>query len=250
LRGLSGRNDPRIYIIPKRISSIKRIIAVMSSKGGVGKTVVSVLLALALREKGYRTGLLDLDFTNPSTHIVLGINPSMYQPLEDKGIIPPEVHGIRYMSISVYSGDKPTPLRGEAVDEVFREVLAITRWGELEYLVIDTPPGLGDEHLNLLTYMGDRVEALLVSTSSILALESVKKLIYLLFEGGYSVIGLVENMCREKKLEGICRNTGVEYLGCIPYDTGIEEGIGSVDRLKSTKAWKHVLSIADRIAGV
>ncbi|MET1160134.1 MAG: Mrp/NBP35 family ATP-binding protein [Thermoprotei archaeon] len=245
---LSSGSDPRLLVIPKRLASVNKVLAVMSSKGGVGKTLISVLLSLALREKGFKTGLFDLDFTNPSTHIVLGVKPSDVEPIEEKGIIPREVMGVKYLSIVVYTGDKPTPLRGDAIDDVFRELLAITNWGELDYLVIDTPPGLSDEHLNILTYLGDKLRVVLVSTPSPLSIESTRKLVEVLRDGGYRVLGLVENMC-SNKLTNLSRELGIDYLACIPYVSNLDSMLGSPDAIKGTSVWRAILSLADRIAG-
>lgn len=239
-------SDPRLEIIPKRLESIKRIIAIMSSKGGVGKTLVATTASLILADKKYRTGLLDLDFTNPSTHIVLGINPLEMQPVEEKGVIPPKVHGVEYMSIAIYSGDKPLPLRGESIDEVFREILAITRWGNLDYLLIDTPPGLGDEHLNLLTYIGERVEIVIITTPSPLAVRSVDRLLEILWDGRYRVIGLIENMGRGV-LKQYCREKGVEYLGNILFDEDLERSLGDIEKLRETMFWENLSSIVTNI---
>jgi len=92
--------DPRTSIIEERMHGIDRIVAVSSGKGGVGKSLVAATLALALAKKGFSVGLFDLDFTSPSTHIILGIEG--VQPKEEKGIVPPIVHGIEYMSIIYY----------------------------------------------------------------------------------------------------------------------------------------------------
>lgn len=240
-------SDPRLLVIPKRLAGVKRIIPVMSSKGGVGKTLISTMLSLVSAEKGYKTGLLDLDFTNPSTHIVLGVDPEKLGFVEEKGIIPPLVRGVKYMSIALYSGDNPLPLRGEAVADAFREILAITRWGELDYLFIDTPPGMGDEHLELLTCLGDKLEALLVAAPSPLSVKSVERLIRVLLDGKYRINGLVENMSNTNKLEYIARKYGIRYLGYIPYYQGIDDIIGNVEEICRTDFWESVRSIFEKI---
>jgi len=102
--------DPRLEIIDKRLEEVKALIPVSGGKGGIGKSSVASTLALILAELGYKVGLLDLDFSGPSDHIILG--RSGVQPEEEKGIIPPEVHGIRFLSIIYYAGDNPAPLRG------------------------------------------------------------------------------------------------------------------------------------------
>jgi len=246
---LGGSVDPRLLIIPKRLSSVKRVVAVMSSKGGVGKTLIATLTALALADRGYSVGLLDLDFTNPSTHIVLGVNPLEHKPLEEEGIVPPTVYGVRYLTIAMFSGDKPLPLRGRSVDNAFFELLSITRWSSLDYLLIDTPPGMGDEHLNLLTYIGDRVEALIVTTPSRLAVKSAERLISILRDGGYRVLGLVVNMSTSgEAVREICGKLGVECLGAIPFDERVERALGDVEAVKKTAVWRHVVEIAETIS--
>jgi len=244
----SGRVDPRLLVIPQRLSSIREIVAVMSSKGGVGKTLVATLLSLALSDRGFSTGLLDLDFTNPSTHVVLGVNPANLEFIEEKGIIPPAVHGVKYLTVAMFTGDKPLPLRGFSVDNVFLELLSITRWGVLDYLVIDTPPGIGDENLNLLSYMGDRAEIVLVTTPSKLALKSVERLLAMLRDAGYRVLGVIGNMDSGGLVEGFCKQVGVEYLGSIPFDEGIENALGDVAAIKKTTVWKRVLEISGKVA--
>src|SRR3972149_1591688 len=126
--------DPRTSIISVRLGNVGRIVAVSSGKGGVGKSLVASTLALALTKQGYEVGLFDLDFTSPSTHVILGIEG--VQPKEDKGIVPPVANGLRYMSIVYYSGDYASPLRGADVSNALIELLSITRWGKLDFLVI------------------------------------------------------------------------------------------------------------------
>ncbi len=235
--------DPRLLVIPERIKNIKRIIAVMSSKGGVGKTLVSTILALIASRKGYSTGLLDLDFTNPSTHIVLGIDPESIKFVEEKGVIPPQINGVKYMSIALYAGDNPLPLRGNSVTEAFREILAITRWGGLDYLFIDTPPGIGDEHLELLTYLGDRLEALLIATPSPLAIRSVERLVIMLKDANYRINGLIENMSDKRALRKLALKHSIRYLGNIPFYKDIDSYIGDVTLLIRTPFWKRLEEI-------
>ncbi|MEM2930145.1 MAG: P-loop NTPase, partial [Thermoproteota archaeon] len=134
--------DPRISIIDERMRRVRRIIAVSSGKGGVGKSLLASTLALNLARKGYRVGLFDLDFTSPSTHIILGLKEA--RPVEDRGVILPLIHGLRYMSIIYYSSGRATPLRGTDFSNALIELLSITNWGELDFLVLDMPPGIGD----------------------------------------------------------------------------------------------------------
>lgn len=231
-------SDPRIDIIDIRLEKIKKIIAVSSGKGGVGKSVVASTLALNLRDKGYKVGLFDLDFTSPSTHVILGVS-GLY-PEEEYGIIPPDAHGIKYMSITYYSLDKPAPLRGVDMSEAIIELLAITKWGELDYLVIDMPPGLGDATLDMIRFVKE-INFLVVTTPSKVAFETVRKQLVLLKELNVPVIGVVENMQMKPsdyvkdQLEG-----NVTYLGSIGYDQDLEDSFGDVEKVKESDFYASV----------
>jgi ATP-binding protein involved in chromosome partitioning len=245
------RSDPRLLIIPRRLSGIKRIIAIMSSKGGVGKTIITTLLALASARKGLKTGLLDLDFTNPSTHIVLGVDPGSLEYREEKGVIPPEINGLKYMTIAIFTRDNPTPLRGDSIDEAFKELLAITIWRDLDVLFIDTPPGMSNIHLNLLSYLGDRTEITLIATPSPLAIKSVERLIQVLIDGGYRINGLIENMTRNGKLREICMKYGIKYLGSIPYIEDLDNKIGDLTTLLNIKELRYrIEGIINELFGI
>jgi ATP-binding protein involved in chromosome partitioning len=238
--------DPRTSIISVRLGNVGRIVAVSSGKGGVGKSLVASTLALALTKQGYEVGLFDLDFTSPSTHVILGIEG--VQPKEDKGIVPPVVNGLRYMSIVYYSGDYASPLRGADVSNALIELLSITRWGKLDFLVIDMPPGIGDATLDLIRLIKN-IEFLVVTTSSQLAFETVRKLLKLLKELKVPVAGVVENMKMgdSKNIQQQTRKLGLIFLGEIPYDTQVEEAIGNKNRLASTVLAKKVEEIASKI---
>jgi ATP-binding protein involved in chromosome partitioning len=226
--------DPRTSIITERLARIRRIIAVSSGKGGVGKSMVATALALSLAKEGCRVGLFDLDFTGPSTHIILGVSDSL-QPKEEKGIVPPTVDGLEYMSLVYYVGDNPAPLRGVDVSNVLIELLSVTQWGDLDFLIIDMPPGIGDAVLDLVRLVR-RIEFLIVTTPSLLAFEVVKKQVALLCELHMPIIGVVENMKADKsaaiKQETI--KLGLKYLGSIGSDAKVESSIGNPEKLLNT----------------
>jgi ATP-binding protein involved in chromosome partitioning len=238
--------DPRVSIIQERMKGIGRIIAVSSGKGGVGKSLVAATLALTLAKKGYNVGLFDLDFTSPSTHIILGIEG--IRPKEEKGIVPPIVHGIKYMSIIYYSGEHATPLRGVDVSNALIELLSITRWEGLDFLVMDMPPGIGDATLDLIRLIKN-IEFLIVTTPSQLAFETVRKLISLLKELKISVIGVVENMRMNdsKTVQQQTRKLGLNFMGEISYDPKVEKAIGNTDKLLNTILAKKVEEIAEKL---
>ena len=232
--------DPRTSIIEKRLAKTTRIIAVSSGKGGVGKSMIATALALSLAEEGCRVGLFDLDFTGPSTHIILGV-PQSVQPKEDKGIVPPTVNGIEYMSLVYFVGDNPAPLRGADVSNALIELLAVTQWGELDFLIIDMPPGIGDAVLDLIRLV-NRIEFLIVTTPSLLAFEVVKKQTALLCQLKMPIVGVIENM-KIDKAQTIQRETeqlGLKYLGAVPFDAEVETAIGNPARLLSTAIGKNM----------
>jgi ATP-binding protein involved in chromosome partitioning len=235
--------DSRTSVINERLKRIGRIIAVSSGKGGVGKSLVATTLALALARKGCKVGLFDLDFTSPSTHIILGIDE--VQPKEEKGIVPPVVKGLEYMSLVYYSGDNVAPLRGADVSNALIELLSVTRWSQLDFLVIDMPPGIGDAVLDLIRLV-KRIEFLIVTTPSQLAFETVKKLVSLLKDLKVPIIGVVENMKMEhaKSIHQQTEKLGTAFLGEIPYDPKVEEAIGDETKLLDTALAKKIREIA------
>ena len=238
--------DPRVSIIQERMRGIGRIIAVSSGKGGVGKSLVAATLALTLAKKGFSVGLFDLDFTSPSTHIILGVEG--VQPKEEKGIVPPIVHGIKYMSIVYYSGEYVSPLRGADVSNALIELLSITKWGKLDFLVIDMPPGIGDATLDLIRLIKN-IEFLIVTTPSQLAFETVRKLVSLLKELKIPVIGIVENMRmnNSKTIQQQTQKLDLNFLGEIPYDPKVEKAIGNTDNLLNTMFAKKLEKIVEKL---
>ena len=237
--------DPRTTVINERLSRAGRIIAVSSGKGGVGKSLVATTLALTLAQKGCKVGLFDLDFTSPSTHLIMGVKDA--QPKEDKGLIPPVVNGLAYMSLIHFSGDQAAPLRGADVSNALIELLAVTQWGELDFLVLDMPPGIGDAILDLVRLV-KRIEFLIVTTSSRLAFETVRKQVRLLQELNVPIIGVVENMKMDKakNIEQETGKLGVKFLAGIPYDPMVEEAIGDVTKLRGTAIAKQVREVATK----
>lgn len=239
------RMDPRISVIGERINRIERVIAVSSGKGGVGKSLVATTFALTLAHEDYKVGLFDLDFTSPSTHIILGIKDAL--PKEDKGLVPPDVEGLKYMSLTQFSGDQTTPLRGVDISNALIELLAVTRWGELDFLVLDMPPGISDVVLDLIRLIKP-VEFLIVTTSSFLAFETVKKQIHLLQNLKIPVIGVVENMKMNNR-ERIRKETeklGLKLLVEIAYEPKMEDAIGKVEELLNTTFAQKIKEIVAR----
>jgi len=225
--------DPRLSVIDERLKNIKRIIAVSGGKGGIGKSSVASVLALIVSKLGYKVGLWDLDFSGPSIHVILGIDNVL--PKEEKGIIPPEIHGIKFMSIIYYVGDRPSPLRGIDLSNALIELLAITRWGSLDFLIIDMPPGIGDMTLDVIRLM-KKTEFLIVATQSKLTLETVKKMLNLLEELKIPILGVVENMkiIDSPFIKNQLKIFDVPFLGKINFDKKFEDSLGNTNKLLKT----------------
>lgn len=234
--------DPRLEIIGKRLKNIKRLIAISGGKGGIGKSLIASTLALTLSKLGYKVGLLDLDFCGPSVNIILGTR-GIY-PKEEKGIIPPEIYGIKFMSIIYYAGDNPLPLRGIDVSNAIIELLAVTRWGRLDFLIVDMPPGIGDATLDTIRLI-KKAEFLIVTTQSKVTLETVKKVLKILKELRVPIVGIIENMKITKsplvKKELKAFNTS--FLGEIEFDKNLEDSIGYVNRLLKTDFARNIKKI-------
>ena len=226
--------EARVSVIKNRLKNIKRIISVASGKGGVGKSLVASTLALNLAEKGHKVGLLDLDLYGPSSHIILGVKDVF--PEEKKGIIPPKIHGIKFMSIVYFTEDKPSAFRGIDITNIIIELLAITQWGPLDYLIIDMPPGIGDETLDVIRFI-KKSEFLVVTTRSKVTMGAVSKLLKILRELKIPVIGLLENMkmAESSIIEDTVAEMGIPFIGSIYFDKNLEVAIGNCDLLLKTK---------------
>lgn len=241
--------DPRTAVIDARLANVRRIVAVSSGKGGVGKSMVATALALSLAREGCRVGLFDLDFTGPSTHTILGVAKTV-QPTEDMGIVPPEVEGLEFMSLVYFVGDNPAPLRGADISNALIELLTITQWGALDYLIIDMPPGIGDAVLDLVRLV-KRIEFLIVTTPSMLAFDVVKKQLALLQELHMPIIGVVENMKMDAS-NTIARETaklGLKYLGAVLFDAAVETSIGNPAKLMNTAVGRAMPQIKKAAVG-
>jgi ATP-binding protein involved in chromosome partitioning len=223
--------DVRESVIDKRLNKINRIICIASGKGGVGKSLIASTLALKLKDNGYKVGLLDLDLYGPSSHIILGFKRKGF-PEEDKGIIPSKVNNIKFMSIIYFSEDKPSPFRGLDISNIIVELLAITQWGLLDYLIIDMPPGIGDETLDVIRLIKN-CEFIVVTTPSKVSMGAVKKLLLILLELKIPILGLIENMVLKNStsIKNQINNMKLCYLGSINFDYDLEELIGNPEDL-------------------
>jgi ATP-binding protein involved in chromosome partitioning len=186
---MPGQQMPQRQPIP----GVKYLVAVASGKGGVGKTTVAVNLALALAKMGNKVGLLDADVYGPNVPIMLG---STAEPVAtpQQRIIPVEAQGLKMISMGLLSpGDKPVIWRGPMLHSVITQFLRSVEWGQLDYLVIDLPPGTGDVQLTLIQTV-EVTGAVVVTTPSTVALADVRKAIEMFRQVNVDVLGVVENM--------------------------------------------------------
>jgi ATP-binding protein involved in chromosome partitioning len=174
------------------IPGVKNIIAVGSGKGGVGKSTVAVNLAITFAKLGHRTGLLDADVYGPNVPLMMGIQQAPHAV--GQRIQPLEAYGVRLMSMAFLNpGDKPLVWRGPMLNSVIQQFLRNVDWGELDYLVIDLPPGTGDVQLTLIQTT-PLTGAVIVTTPSDVALEDARKAVNMFEQVREDVLGIVENM--------------------------------------------------------
>src|SRR5450631_562561 len=175
------------------IQGVKNLVAVASGKGGVGKTTVAVNLALALKHLGTSVGLLDADVYGPNVPIMLGTDEQP-QALSEREILPVVAQGIKMISMGLLNpGDKPLVWRGPMLHSVMQQFLRSVRWGQLDYLIVDLPPGTGDVQLSLIQSVSVS-GAVVVTTPSVVALADVRKAIEMFRQVNVEILGIVENM--------------------------------------------------------
>jgi ATP-binding protein involved in chromosome partitioning len=220
--------------LENRLCKIDQRILVMSGKGGVGKSTMAVSLALALAKEGKQVGLLDIDLHGPSLPTMLGLNETQIFS-NDEGIVPLEFEGIKVMSIGFMIQDvgQAMIMRGPMKHGAIQQFLADVNWGELDCLVVDCPPGTGDEPLSAAQLLGKGAAAVVVTTPQDVALVDVEKSISFCNELNLNLLGIVENMsgftcphCGEVSDifksgggEELSAKRNVSFLGKIPLDS-------------------------------
>jgi len=222
---------------PTPLPGIKNIVAIGSGKGGVGKTTVAVNLAVALAKMGYRTGLLDGDVYGPNVPLMMNTN---MQPrvLGENRIEPLQSYGVKIISVGFLNpGDKPLVWRGPMLHSIIRQFLQQVEWGELDYLIVDLPPGTGDVVISLFQTV-PLTGAVVVSTPSDVSLQDGRKAIEMFRTARVDILGLVENMshfvcphCHHEidifSKGGVARTAeqfSVPFLGSIELDPDIRKG--------------------------
>ncbi|MCS7110109.1 MAG: P-loop NTPase [Candidatus Caldarchaeum sp.] len=239
--------DYREEIIRRRLTLVDKALVVTGGKGGVGKSLVASVAAVLL-SKSHETGLLDLDLHGPSCSYILGVEET---PIEGPdGLIPPKVDGLKVMSLDLLVKGLPVPLSGGAKEEVVKEVLALTDFGKLDYLVVDLPPGSGDELLAVCRYLRGKGSALVVTTPTSLSIRFAFRVIKLLQSVSFPVLGVVENMSSgtvSELCEAACRELGVKTLGSLPFDPVFATpGRSSLEEILGSDLASKLESILDR----
>jgi ATP-binding protein involved in chromosome partitioning len=219
------------------IEGVKNLLAVASGKGGVGKTTVAVNLAIALKNLGASVGLLDADVYGPNVPVMLGTNEQP-RALDERTIVPVQAYGVKMISMGLLNpGDKPLVWRGPMLHSVMQQFLRSVRWGQLDYLVVDLPPGTGDVQLSLIQTVSV-TGAVVVTTPSIVALADVRRAIEMFRQVNVDILGVVENMsyfscphCSGRidvfghgEGERMANNFGLSFLGEIEIDPQIRIG--------------------------
>jgi len=254
--------------VGKRLDEIGHVFIVLSGKGGVGKSTLSANLAMGLAIKDLKVGLLDIDIHGPSIPKLLGL--SRRHIVVEKGeIIPLEAYGVKVMSMGFFLRDQNTPViwRGPLKANMVKEFLKTVRWGELDFLVVDSPPGTGDEPLSAAQYMEEKASAIIVTTPQEVATIDVEKCIVFCKEVKLPIEGVIENMsgficpkCGEvtyifSKDGGrrLAERFSVPFLGSVPIDPIVvrsgEEEKPYISHWGHTQTARNIEDIIEKIIG-
>ncbi len=253
--------------IQKSLSKVKNKIMVFSGKGGVGKSTVSANLSLAFAQKGLNVGLLDVDIHGPNLAKILGVEGKFLSVDTDKKILPCEVlPNLKLVSMAFLLPDSSTPViwRGPLKMKAIQQFLGDVKWGELDWLIIDSPPGTGDEPLSVAQLIPD-AGAIIVTTPQELALLDSRKAVNFARQLKMKIYGIIENMSgficpncgakinlfKEGGGERASKELGVPFLGKIPFDPRIvecgDDGKPFLISHPDSESAKAFLNIVDKI---
>src|ERR1700735_1458337 len=257
--GAHGQQMPQ----PQSLPGVKAIIAIGSGKGGVGKTTLAVNLAIAMAKMGQKVGLVDADIYGPNVPLMMGAT-AQPRVIEGNRIEPLTAHGVKMISVgSLTPGDKPLVMRGPMLHQIIRQFLQQVAWGELDYLLIDLPPGTGDVVISLVQTV-PLTGALVVSTGSSVALQDARKALEMFHQVNVEVLGLVENMSQMTLPDGTvldvfgagatqqtAKQYNLPFLGAIDLDpqvrTGGDSGLPAALAGDATPRGREFLVIAEKV---
>lgn|SRR5574344_647091 len=260
-------NQDKTKALAEQMSKIKNTIVVLSGKGGVGKSTVAVNLAVGLSMKGYKTGLLDVDVHGPSVPTLLGLELS--QPESDGTSIFPVKYNenLKVISVGFMLEDINAPIvwRGPLKMSYIQQMLSDVEWGELDYLIVDCPPGTGDEPLGVMQTIKNPTSAVIVTTPQRLAIVDVKKSVNFCKKLNTRIVGIVENMSgfvcpdcgkvfdifKTGGGENLAQEMNVPFLGKIPLESKIvesdDEGTPYIEFNAETQTAKEFNKIIEKI---
>ena len=254
-------------LVEKSLKKIKNKFIVMSGKGGVGKTSVSVNLAMGLASKGYKVGIMDVDLHGPDVPRMLGLKGMLTLNQNQKLIPMSYSENLQAVSVESLTQNKDDAIiwRGPLKHSAIRQFIADVEWGELDFLIIDSPPGTGDEPLTVAQTIKD-AKAIIVTTPQEVALADIRKSINFCKTVKMEIFGLIENMsgftcpnCGEKidlfgsgGGEKTANEMGVTFLGKIPFDLNVvscgDTGISFQEKYKDSQVTKAVADIAEKMS--
>jgi ATP-binding protein involved in chromosome partitioning len=237
--------------IREKLARIKNKIGIYSAKGGVGKTTTAVNIAYTLKGMGYKVGLLDADIDCPNISMFLGINaaaPDGYP------IMPIEKDGVKVLSTSMFVDDSKKPIiwRGPMVGKMISEFLENAEWGELDYLIIDMPPGTSDSPLSIIQLLDLKGFVIVTTPQHIPAINAIRSGM-MAKRLGVAILGVVENMS-DGNIKGgreVAEALGCDVLGFIKLDPSLSgfSDLGRIAVLEDEKIKKEYINIVDRIVG-
>jgi ATP-binding protein involved in chromosome partitioning len=243
----------------KKLHQIGDVVLVGSGKGGVGKSMVASALAMAFSKQGHRTGILDIDLHGASVPRYLGLRPPLRS--SGKGLEPKNLGRLRTMSIAFFAGDNPVPVRGAEKEDLIVHLMALTNWGQLDFLVVDLPPGMGDELFSAFSLFSNKCRLLLVTTPSKYALSVVSLMRKLADRERVPLAGVVLNMSYMmngrrriyplgKADSVLLKNAiGARIIAEIPLEPAINEGrFQAVLREKDNELTKAVSNLARKLS--
>lgn len=268
--GLQPGSVPAPTPQPGLIPDVKKVIAVSSGKGGVGKSMVAVNLAAALAKQGLSVGLLDADVYGPNIPLMFGETrqPGATGEEGEERILPLEAHGVKLMSIGfMLEPDQPAIMRGPLISGILRQFLEQVEWGSLDYMIVDMPPGTGDAQISLVQTI-DLHGAVMVTTPQTVSTADVRRGVRMFEKVNTSVVGIVENMsgyecphCNELVEifgkgggEDLAKDMELPFLGAVPLDPkvrqGGDEGVPTVVGSPDSPAGKALDAVAKAVRGV
>ena len=234
--------DLRDGLISGRLEEIGRVLLFASGKGGVGKSTLSASTAYLLSSRG-RVGVLDLDLHGPSIPALFGIASSSFRESRE-GLVPAKVDTIHVMSIDSFVRGRGLPARGARKAETMKEMMAITNFGPLDTLVVDLPPGTGDEFLTALEMFRGKEEIVFVTQPSMLSWNVTKRALGIAVAMKSGIAGVIQNMGRPlRQIEKDCSKMGVPVLGSIGYHGSISDR--PVSRLRGSAFMRELKNVLE-----